>query len=216
MSDTNQPTRRSVIAAGASVAAMAALPAWALEDKGYALGDIVLGDPDAPVTIYEYASLTCPHCASFHERTYPQIKADYIDTGKAKLIMREVFFDQFGVWAAMIARSGGEATYYNLIGMFLERQPIWYSAHVSAFNQTKNAQPIIDEMMKIGRLTGLSNERMNAALQDQELLERLVTDFQRTSSEDGVRSTPTFVINGESIVGAVSAQEMSATIEKYL
>lgn len=187
-----------------------------LASKGYALGDIVLGDPEAPVEIIEYASLTCPHCASFHTDAFPKIKADYIDTGKAKLIFREVYFDQFGLWATMIARCGGEQGYHDIMGRFLERQRDWYSSHVAAFNQTKNPEPIIGDMMKIGRLSGLSNERMNACLSDQGLLERLVKDFQTTTTADGVRSTPTFFVEGEEVKGAVSADAMAAVIEKHL
>lgn len=187
-----------------------------LADKGYAVGDIVLGDPEAPVEIIEYASLTCPHCASFHTGAFPAIKADYIDAGKARLVLREVYFDQFGLWAAMIARCGGDKGYYNLVGMFLERQREWYQDHVRAFNETKNPEPLIDDMMKIGRLAGLSNERMNACLSDQGLLERLVTDFQTTTTADGVRSTPTFFVNGEEVKGAVSAKAMAEVIEKHL
>jgi len=217
MTDSNHLNRRGVLVAGAAALALASAPrAFAIEDKGYALGDIIEGDPDAPVTIVEYASLTCPHCASFHQSSYPTIKADYIDTGKAKLIMREIYFDQFGLYASMIARCGGEKAYYPLIDMFLNRQTDWYQAHVGAYNQTKNPQPMIDEMFKFGRTVGMSNERMTQCLSDQEMLERLVTDFQTNSTEDGVRSTPTFFINGEQVSGAVSAADMAAVIEKYL
>ena len=210
------PNRRTVIGGAMALTALAASPALAIEDKGYALGDVVKGDPNAPVTIIEYASLTCPHCASFHTNAYPTIKSDYIDTGKAKLIMREIFFDQFGLWSTMIARCGGDAGYYTMIDMFLNRQRDWYQNHVRAYNQTKNPQPIIDEMMKIGRLAGLSNDRMESCLSDQDYLERLVTDFQTYSSEDSVRSTPTFLINGEVVTGAVSAAEMARVIDSKL
>lgn len=222
MTDLLRPSRRAALA---GLAVLAAAPAAfaqddaktdASEDKGYALGDIVLGDPAAPVTIVEYASLTCNHCASFHQNSLPEIKRDYIDTGKAKLIVREVYFDQFGLWAAMIARCGGDMTYYRLIDQFMTHQKTWYFDHARAFNETRNAQPIIDEMMKIGRLAGLSNERMNACLTDQELLDRMVADFQTKASEDGVNSTPTFFVNGDEVSGAVPASEMAAAIEKHL
>ena len=210
-------TRRAALT---GAAALAALPAFAqdadLATKGYAVGDVIKGDPDAPVTIIEYASLTCPHCASFHQNSYPEIEANYIDTGKAKLIMREIYFDQFGLWSAMIARCGGEPGYYTMIDMFLNRQRDWYQNHVRAYNQTKNPQPIIEEMMKIGRLAGLSNDRMESCLSDQDYLEKLVTDFQTYSSEDSVRSTPTFLINGEVVTGAVSAAEMARVIDSKL
>ena len=212
--------RRHVLTAAAGIAALSAAPAFAIDDdplaaKGYAVGDIVKGDPDAPVTIIEYASLTCPHCASFHVNSYPTIKADYIDTGKAKLILREIYFDQFGLWSAMVARCGGEEGYYKLIDMYLTRQREWWLSHRDAFVATKNPQPVVNEIMKIGRLAGLSNERMNACLSDQAFMERLVTDYQTTSAEDSVRSTPTFIINGNVITGSVSAAAMAAEIEKH-
>lgn len=227
MTDPLLPSRRAALMLGAGLAALAASPAAfaqeakeeetvALEDKGYALGDIVMGDPDAPVTIIEYASLTCNHCGSFHQNSLPEIKKNYIDTGKAKLILREVFFDQFGLWSAMIARCGGDMGFYRLIDQFMAKQDVWYFDHVRAFNQTKNAQPIIDDMMKIGRLAGLSDERMNACLSDQELLDRMLADFQTNSAEDNVRSTPTFFVNGEEVSGAVSASAMAEVIEKHL
>lgn len=225
-------SRRALMAGAVGVAGLAALPAMAqekkaeegaepaaqgdLESKGYALGDVVKGDENAPVTIIEYASFTCPHCASFHTNSYPQIEADYIKTGKVKLIIREIYFDQFGLWSSMIARCGGDEKYYDLVDDFLSRQQDWYSSHVRAFNETKNAKPIVAEMMKIGRLAGLSNERMNACLSDQALLERLVTDFQTNSAEDNVRSTPTFFVNGDEVVGSVSAEKMAEEIEKHL
>ncbi|WP_340109854.1 DsbA family protein [Pikeienuella sp. HZG-20] len=218
MKDPALPTRRGALALGASFALMAAAPAGAqeTEDKGYALGDVALGDEAAPVTIIEYASLTCPHCANFHVNSFSEIKRNYIDTGKVRFILREVYFDQFGLWAGMIARCGGDMGYYRLTSMFLDRQQTWYLDHVRAFNETQNAQPILDEMMKIGRLAGLSNDRMNACLTDQALLEQMVTDFQTNTEKDEVRSTPTFFINGERVSGAVSAAAMSEEIEKFL
>lgn len=215
------PSRRAIVGGALALTAVSAAPAFAVDDnefaaKGYAVGDVVKGDPDAPVTIIEYASLTCPHCATFHVNAYPEIEEKYIKTGKAKLILREIYFDQFGLWSSMIARCGGDNGFHTMIDMFLNRQRDWYQNHIRAFNQTKNPQPIIDEMFKIGRLAGLSNDRMNECLSDQAFLERLVTDYQTTSSEDGVRSTPTFFINGEQVTGAVSAAEMSRVIESKL
>ncbi len=212
-----QTSRREALALGLGAAALAALPARAeLEGKGYALGDVVIGDPEAKVTVIEYASFTCPHCASFHRVSWPELKANYIDTGKAKFILREIFFDQFGLYATMIARCGGTDIYPQMVTAFLDRQQDWYAAHVGAFNATKDPLPMLDEMKKIGRLGGLSNERMDSCLYDQELLDRLVADFQEKAGADEVRSTPTFFVNGERIVGAVPAAELGAAIDKAL
>lgn len=208
--------RRGALALGLGAAALAALPARAQDDKGYALGDVVWGDPAAKVTVIEYASLTCPHCASFHVSAFPELKKNYIDTGKAKFILREIFFDQFGLYATMIARCGGAELYPQMIDAFLARQQDWYLAHVQAFNATKDPLPMIEEMKKIGRLGGLSNERIDACLYDQTLLDRLVADFQTNAGADEVRSTPTFFVNGERLVGAVPAAELGAAIDKAL
>lgn len=188
----------------------------ALEEKGYALGDVPLGAEDAPVTVIEYASLTCPHCAAFHEQTYGVMKQDYIDTGKVRFILRDVYFDQFGLWGSMLARCGGATNYHRMVDMLLSRQREWYLDHVNAYNQTKNPRPIIDELFRIGRLAGMSNERMTACLEDQAYLERLVSDFQTFTGEDEIRSTPTFIINGEKVSGAQSPAAMAALIDKHL
>ncbi|MFV0473648.1 MAG: DsbA family protein [Pikeienuella sp.] len=218
MTEAFHHTRRGALALGAGLAALVASPALAegLAEKGYALGDIVLGQEDAPVTIIEYASYTCSHCSNFAIYTLPEIKKAYIDTGKAKLILREVYFDQFGLWASMVARCAGDMGYYRLAENFLTRQRVWYGEHVRAFNETKDPGPIIEEMKKIGRLAGLSNERMDACLTDEAFLERLVTDFQTSIAEDAVESTPTFFINGDRVEGALSPADMSAEIEKKL
>ena len=100
--------RRTVLA-GMLALPVAVNPAMVLADGHEpVLGDVVLGDAEAPVTIIEYASLTCPHCSSFHINTWPQVKEAYVDTGKVKFILREAYFDKQGLWASMTARCGGE------------------------------------------------------------------------------------------------------------
>jgi protein-disulfide isomerase len=190
-----------------AAAALAAAPALGqeLSEKGYALGDQVMGDPNAPVTIIEYSSLTCPHCASFHLNTLPEIKKNYIDTGKARLVMREVYFDQYGLWAGMIARCGGEGPYFGYIDALFRKQQEW-----------ARADDIVAELQRVGRLGGLSAERMQACLTDEPFMMSLVQDFQKNAGADQINSTPTFIINGEKVSGAISAQEMSALIDKHL
>jgi protein-disulfide isomerase len=194
-----------------AAAALAAAPAAAqtdekpLEERGYALGEMTMGDPNAPVTIIEYASLTCGHCARFHTETLPEIKKTYIDTGKARLIFREVYFDQYGLWAGMVARCGGEGPYFGYVDTMLRRQREW-----------AGASDIVGELQRIGRLGGLSAERLNACLSDEALMTRLVEDFQKTAGADEINATPTFIINGEKVSGAIGVQEMSALIDKHL
>lgn len=196
--------RRLFVATGLAALAAPAL-ASALEDKGYALGDIALGSPDAPVTVIEYASLTCPHCATFHRDTWPTIRATYVETGKVRFVFREVYFEQYGLWASMIARCGGAATFHGFISTFLERQQEW-----------TRAQDVVAELMRIGRLGGLPAERLQACLTDADLMNRLVADYQTNATADGIRSTPTFIINGETHTGAMSVAQFSALLDKHL
>lgn len=179
-----------------------------LEERGYALGDIVMGDENAPVTIVEYASLTCPHCASFHRDAYPEIKANYIDTGKAKLVLREVYFDQFGLWASAVSRCGGDSRFYAFIDLYLNKQRDWSGKPTPA--------EIVEEIRRFGRLGGLSNERIDACLEDTEFHTKLIEDYQTNAQADGVRSTPYFLVNGTPVRGAVSAAEMAEAIDSAL
>ncbi|MEM6421023.1 MAG: DsbA family protein [Pseudomonadota bacterium] len=172
---------------------------------GPVTGDVILGADDAPVTVYEYASLTCPHCAAFHRDTFPEIKAQYVETGKVKFIVREVFFDRYGLWAAMVARCGGERAYYPLIDAYLVRQREW-----------TGAQDVAAEIRRIGLGAGLSPSAMDACLADEDLARGLVARYQETSEEHEVNSTPTFIINGTRHRGNMSFEEMAAIFDSEL
>ncbi len=199
--------RRAFVAL--ALAALAA-PAFASEEadlaaKGYAVGDMALGDPNAPVTVIEYASLTCPHCAEFHNVTWPAIREKYVETGKVRFIFRDVYFDQYGLWASMIARCGGEGPFFGYLSTLFGKQAEW-----------ARADDIVGELQRIGRLGGLPAERMQACLSDEALLNRLVADYQTNATADNVRSTPTFIINGETATGAMGVAAFSALIDKHL
>ena len=112
-----------------------------------ALKERVLGDPNAPVEIIEYASLTCPHCAAFHAEKLPQIKKKYIDTGKAKLIARDFPFDRLGAMGAMMARCANPARYHQFLDVLFKQQSKW----------TRSNDPV-GELQKIGKLGGLSED----------------------------------------------------------
>jgi protein-disulfide isomerase len=150
--------------------------------------DMVLGNPDADVTVIEYASYTCPHCASFHEGPYKQLKADFIDTGKIRFIYREVYFDRYGLWASMIARCGGPEKFFGITDLIYRGQAIW----------TRAGEPaaIVDELRKIGRLAGLESDTLEACLQDATMAQTLVAWWEENGRADGINSTPSFVING--------------------
>ena len=196
--------RRAVLGALAAFPVLAALPAGA-ETESYVLGDIVMGSEDAPVTVIEYASLTCPHCASFHLRTWPEFKEKYVDTGKVRFIMREVYFDAPGLWASMLARCGGEAGFYPMVDQFLKRQQEW-----------SRDPDVAGQLQKIGRINGLSSDQMRACLSDREYAETLVSAYQTNAEEDGIQSTPSFVINGELHTGSMAFDEFSALVDQHL
>ncbi|MEW9919950.1 DsbA family protein [Marimonas sp. MJW-29] len=151
--------------------------------------DMVQGNADAPVTVIEYASFTCPHCATFHNGAYKQLKADYIDTGKIKFVYREVYFDRPGLWASMVARCGGEARYFGIAELIYKGQSEWARAGEPA--------AIVEELRKIGRLAGIENETLDACLQDARMAETLYTWYQQNADADGITSTPSFVIDGQ-------------------
>ena len=180
-----------------------ALPARA--EDGPVTGDIVLGADDAPVTVIEYASFTCPHCAYFHQDTYPEFKTNYVDTGKAKFILREVYFDPYGLWASMLARCAGRDGFYSLAGAFMKQQDQW-----------TGSDDIAGALQKIGRVNGLSSAKMRECLTDEGFAEALVADYQRNAEADGITSTPSFVINGELHRGNMDYEEFAALVDQHL
>lgn len=153
--------------------------------------EMVLGDPNAPVKMIEYASFTCPHCAAFHNGTFKQLKKDYIDTGKVHFTYREAYFDRFGLWASMIARCGGEAKYFGIINLIYGSQEKWARA--------KDPAAILEEFKKIGRLAGMNDETMDACLQDKPNAEKLIGWYQANVAEHNIEGTPSFIINGEKV-----------------
>lgn len=161
----------------------------------------IIGNADAPVTIIEYASMTCPHCASFHNSTWPTIKEKYIDTGRARLVFREFGFDPRAEAGTMLARCAGEK-YFAVIDVLFKQQASWSRAA-----DGKAA------LLKIARLAGFSQESFEACLTDQKLLDDLRAVKNRGVNEFGVSSTPTFFINGKKYTGALSVGEMSAIID---
>ena len=169
------------------------------------ISEMTLGNPDAPVTVIEYASYTCPHCARFHEGPFKQLKADYIDTGKINFVYREVYFDRYGLWASMIARCAGTPeAFFGMSDLIYEKQSTWARAGEPA--------AIVNELRKIGLLAGLDANTMEACLQDGDQAQTLVAWYQENATADGVDSTPSFVINGTKYSN-MSYEEMSGLID---
>ena len=171
------------------------LAALALPRAGWAqareIVEMSMGAPDAPVTLVEYAMFTCPHCKAFQEEVFPQIKANFIDTGKVRLIYREVYFNRPSLWAAMIARCAPADRYFGIVDLLFERQAEWSGAF--------DSEPMMNELYSIGRQAGLTDEEMQACVTDRAFAEGLVAEFQKNATADGIDATPTFLINGTKV-----------------
>lgn len=175
---------------GAAVAQDAATPAPA-ETAGQTVPDIVLGEQDAPLTIVEYASFTCSHCAAFHNDNFKRLKAEYIDTGKVKFIQRAVYFDGPGLWAGILAQCGGEDKYYPVSDLLFTEQSDWLKAD--------SGEQFAANLRKIGAKAGMTNDQMDACWADTARVEQLIATFQQQVSTDKIDATPTFMIGGDKV-----------------
>lgn len=187
--------RRTLLGAVALTALALAIPGLGLAEAAKPetdkpqVAELSIGNPDAKVTVMEYASYTCPHCATFHATVFKDLKRDYIDTGKVRFVYREVYFDRYGLWAAMVARCGGEMRYFGIQEMLYAQQRDWSGAG--------SAVDVVNALRKIGLTAGLTNEQLDACLQDGEMAKALVATFQANAEADKIDSTPSLVINGE-------------------
>ena len=151
--------------------------------------DMVQGAEDAPITVIEYASFTCPHCARFHSDVYKLLRKNYIDTGKIKFIFREVYFDKYGMWASMIARCSGPDRFFGMTDLILNSQNTWARAG--------DDLAIVEALRKIGRLSGMQDAALDSCLQDGDKLRALVGWYKENAQRDGIQSTPSFLIDGQ-------------------
>jgi protein-disulfide isomerase len=181
-------TRRRVLTVAL---AAAALPVATGAQQTHAIVENVMGSPDAPVTVIEYAMFTCPHCAAFHKDVLPQLKENYIDTGKVRLVFREVYFNRPSLWAAMIARCAPADRYFGVADLLFDTQRDWASAD--------SDEALVAKLYGVGRQAGLTDDEMQACLTDRGFAEALVADFQKNAEADGIEATPSFVIDGETL-----------------
>ena len=169
------------------------------------LPDRALGDVNAKVKIVEYMSMTCPHCAHFHNTTFEEIKKKYIDTGKVYFVIREFPFDPRAAAAFMLARCAPEQQYYPFVSMLFKQQQSWATA-----------QDARAALLQMSKLAGFSQETFEACLTNQKLLDDVNATMQRGATEFGVNSTPTFIINGKRYAGDMSVEKMSALVDSLL
>ncbi|WP_281978409.1 DsbA family protein [Pseudorhizobium flavum] len=224
-------TRRALLGGVAATALVLALPLAATEafaqELPEAQGDVdmaevlkpgplpemAIGEENAPVTIVEYMSMTCPHCATFHNNTFDEIKKNYVDTGKVRFIIREFPFDPRAAAAFMLARcnptkpeeASTPAQYFPMVSMLMKQQEAW-----------AGAQDGRAALLQMSKLAGFSQETFQACLTNQKLLDDVNATMKRGADEFGVNSTPTFLINGKRYAGAMSVESMSALIDSLL
>jgi protein-disulfide isomerase len=170
-----------------------------LEAKG-ALDDIPMGAATAPVTIIEYASMTCPHCAAFAVNTFPKLKEKYIDTGKVRYIMREYPLDGLAAAAFMLARCAGPDKYYPMIETLFAQQQKW---------AVKEPLP---PLRALARQAGFTEQSFDACINDKALLSKVQQMRDRGTQKFKVEATPTFYINGEKHSGAMSIEDIDKAI----
>ena len=168
------------------------------------LGDEIQGPADAPVTIVEYASMTCPHCSHFHETTYPEMKMKYIDTGKVRFIFREFPLDPLAAAASMLARCAGKDKFFPLIEAFFSQQKDWV------------VQKPLQPMFAIAKQAGFTQQSFDECLANQQLLNGIEQTRTRAQEKFSVNSTPTFFINGKIFRGALTPEELDKQVAAYL
>lgn len=170
--------------------------------------EMTLGAEDAPVTMIEYASFTCPHCANFHQNIFKDIKKNYIDTGKVKLVYREVYFDKYGLWASLIARCGGADKFFGIADLMYKSQAEWVRAG--------GAPEIAGELRKIARLAGVDKETLDQCLSDGQQAQTMVAWYQHHAEADDITGTPSFILNGEKIANQGSYEAFAKLIDAEL
>ncbi|HMB12959.1 MAG TPA: DsbA family protein [Roseovarius sp.] len=197
---------KQLIATGALALAMLAGPVQAQDADTSQITEMTMGPADAKVTIIEYASFTCPHCANFHNGPLKELKADYIDTEKVHFIYRDVFFDRFGLWASMVARCGGEEKFFGISDMIYEQQREW-----------TNGQPaeIAENLRRIGKVAGIEPDALEACLNDEAKAKALVAWYQENAEAHEVNSTPTLIIN-EQKYSNMAYDELKGIIDEKL
>ena len=170
------------------------------------LGDISLGAPDAKVTVVEYASMTCGHCAHFSKDVWPEFKKKYVDTGKVHYIFREFPLDNLAAAASMLARcAGGEKT-FPLIEVLFEKQAEWAFAEGNP----------VPKLFEFAKQAGFTQESFDKCLTDQKLLDNVTAGRTRASDVFGVSATPTFFVNGKRLDGGPTMANLDKMIEPML
>jgi protein-disulfide isomerase len=170
-------------------------------------GDIVVGSAKAPVTVIEYASMTCPHCAHFATTTFPELQKRYIDTGKVRFIFREFPFDALAAAGFMLARCAGNDKFMPVVETLFAKQDEWL---------VRDVKGAVEKLREISKQFGFTQESFDKCLANQQVLNGIQDVRDRAAEKLGVNSTPTFFVNGKKLVGDQSMDALTKEIEPYL
>jgi len=174
--------------------------------KPGALPENAMGSEDAPVTVVEYSSLTCPHCANFHQQTVPSLKEKYVKTGKVRYIIREFPLDRVALAAAAVARCAGPEKFFPLMNALYKNQDTW----------ARGAGNPAERLFKMAQQAGFTKETFNACLRNKEVVDHIEATRKRGNEEFGVSSTPTIFVNGKKVEGGNSLADLEKAMEPYL
>lgn len=164
--------------------------------------DFVMGSPSAPVTVIEYASLTCPHCAHFHESVLPKLKSAYIDSGKIRLVFRDFPLDGYALRASMLARCSGRDRFFGFLDILFKRQKQWAAS----------ADPMA-ELARVAALGGMSAEEFKACLENKKIETQVLEQRQEAEKIFAVNSTPSFIFNGKKVSVGAKLDDFKAVID---
>ncbi len=172
---------------------------------GQGSGEFALGDANAPVTVIEYFSLTCPHCADFHHDTLPKVIEGYVNTGKVRMVFRDFPLDNLAFVAATVTRCMADNRYLGFVNMLYAQQATWRDG----------ADPL-GTISLLARLGGMSQQRFDNCLNDNDVAATILRGQQTARSTFNVRSTPTFIINDQAVEGAVTYEEWQSLVDPLL
>ena len=168
-------------------------------------GEKILGSAGAPVTIVEYASFTCPHCAQFHADILPELKKAYIDTGKARLVFRDFPLDRSAFAASVVARCASAGRYYGVVDLLFREQPRW-----------AGARDAMAALRRLATLAGISKKKLDACLKDEKLQNAILQQRLTATKKFNVTSTPTLIVNGAKYHGGLTLEQFRAVIDRAL
>jgi protein-disulfide isomerase len=185
--------------------AVATAPKTAGHAKKVHADDFVIGSKTAPVTVIDYASLTCPHCARFHAGTLPKVKKEYVDKGKVRLVYRDFPLDSAALRASMLARCAGRERFFGFLDILFTRQQIW-----------AGSQDPIGALSQIAALGGMNKEQFAACLKDTKIEKQVLEQRMNGENAFSIRSTPSFVVNGRLVSGALTFEEFKAIVDPLI